>query len=188
MEEKLLFLNRSDVRSCLSPAQVIGTVEDLWKHWRDGAVIEGQRSFLQAGLNPQNEFLHMPVCLPGLGVLGFKWINCYMEPAPGYPFTHGSLIVLNDIATGSPLALINATDITAMRTAGGHGVAAARLLAKKPVRQLSVIGGGLQAERTASPAFSARFPSLRGSGSGAERGRPLSAWSAGLAGRCGWSA
>lgn len=159
MEEKLLFLNRSDVRSCLSPAQVIGTVEDLWKHWRDGAVIEGQRSFLQAGLNPQNEFLHMPVCLPGLGVLGFKWINCYMEPAPGYPFTHGSLIVLNDIATGSPLALVNATDITAMRTAGGHGVAAARLLAKKTVRQLSVIGSGLQAENGIA-GFLCAFPEL----------------------------
>lgn len=160
MEEKLLFLNGGDVKRCLTPDQVIRTVEDLWKHWRDGAVLEGDRSFLQAGLNPKNEFLHMPVCLPGLGVLGFKWINCYMEPAPGYPFTHGNLIVLNDIATGSPLALVNATDITAMRTAGGHGVVAAKYLAGKPVRRLSVIGSGRQAENGIA-GFLCAFPELQ---------------------------
>lgn len=145
MKEKFLYINEADVISCLAPGEVIDAVEYLWKHWRDGAVLEGEHTFLPAGPDSGNEFLHMPVCLPETGILGFKWVSCYMNPAPGYPFSHGNLIVLNDMATGSLMAVVSASRITAMRTAGGHGVAAARYLAGKNVKRLAVIGSGIQA-------------------------------------------
>lgn len=160
MKEKFLYLNSEDVRKCLVPGMADKIVEYLWKHWKDGSVMEGEHAFLPAGHIQGNEFLYMPVCLPKLGVLGFKWINCYMNPAPGYPFSHGNLIALNDIETGSLLSIISASDITAMRTAGGHGVTASRYLAKKPVQRLAIIGSGSQAMRGIE-GFLAAFSELK---------------------------
>lgn len=145
MERKFLYLNREMVKRYLIPEEVILVIKDLWKNWKQGAVIEGEHTFLPAGTETKNEFLHMPACFPKQGILGFKWINCYADPAAGYPFSHDNIVVLNDAITGSLKAIVNATDITAMRTAGGHGVVAARNLLTKPLRILSVIGSGSQA-------------------------------------------
>lgn len=159
MADPFLFIDGETVRRYLTPEDVIATVKGLWANWRNGAVLEGEHAFLPAGGSGENVFLHIPASLPGLGVLGFKWINCYMKPAPGYPFSHGNIIVLNDIETGSIRALVSATDITAMRTAGGHGVVAARCLAGREVRTLAVIGSGSQAERGIA-GFLCEFPEL----------------------------
>ena len=145
MKEAFLFLDREVVRKYLTPGEVIRIVKEIWKQRKTGTIVEGNHAFLQAGKENDNVFLHIPACLTGQGVLGFKWINCYMKPAPGYPFSHGNIIVLNDIVTGSLKAVVSAIDITTMRTAGGHGVAAASCLAKKNVRTLAVIGGGAEA-------------------------------------------
>ena len=145
MEEKFLYLDREAVKRYLSPEDVINAVKGLWSHWKDGSVREGNHTFLPAGKETGNEFLHIGACLNMEGILGFKWINIYRNPAPGYPFSHGNIVVLNDIRTGALRAIVSADDITAMRTAGGHGVASARYLAKDKVRTLSVIGSGSQA-------------------------------------------
>lgn len=145
MEEKFLYLDREAVKRYLSPEDVINAVKGLWSHWKDGSVREGNHTFLPAGKETGNEFLHIGACLNMEGILGFKWINIYRNPAPGYPFSHGNIVVLNDIRTGALQAIVSADDITAMRTAGGHGVASARYLAKDKVRTLSVIGSGSQA-------------------------------------------
>lgn len=81
-----------------------------------------------------------------MGVLGFKWINCYMNPALGYPFGHDSIIVLNDIMTGSLKAIVSAQDITAMRTAGGYGVVSEKYLACAwhPYEKALAAGDGIE--------------------------------------------
>lgn len=145
MAGQFLYLDREMVKRYLTPEDVIQIIRDLWKNWKQGVVIEGEHTFLTTGEDNGNEFLHMPACFPKHQILGFKWINCYPNPAPGYPFSHDNIVVLNDTVTGSLQAIVNVTDITAMRTAGGHGVVAAGCLAAKPVRILSVIGSGSQA-------------------------------------------
>lgn len=145
MEGKFLYLDREAVKKYLRPEDVINAVKGLWSHWKDGSVREGDHAFLPAGDETGNEFLHIGACLNMEGILGFKWINIYRNPAPGYPFSHGNIVVVNDIRTGALRAIVSADDITAMRTAGGHGVVSARYLAKDKVRTLSVIGSGSQA-------------------------------------------
>lgn len=145
MDEKFLYLNKEVVKQCLTPTVVIRTVKKLWSQWNDGKLFEGEHTFLPAGSHAGNEFLHIPAYLDAQNILGFKWINCYMNPAEGYPFSHGNMILLNDIRTASLKAIVSADDITAMRTAGGHGVAAARILGKKKIRNLAVIGNGSEA-------------------------------------------
>lgn len=144
MEEKFFYLDREAVQKYLKPEDVIKAVKGLWSHWKDGSVQEGEHIFFPAGKDTGNEFLHIGASLSAEGILGFKWINIYRNPAPGYPFSHGNIVVINDIRTGALKAVVSADDITAMRTAGGHGVVSARYLTRK-VRTLSVIGSGSQA-------------------------------------------
>ncbi|WP_251390455.1 ornithine cyclodeaminase family protein [Mediterraneibacter agrestimuris] len=145
MEETFLYLDRETVKQYLKPEDVIAVIKELWTHWKDGSVREGEHSFLPISADSENSFLHIPACLPVKGILGFKWIGIYRNPAPGFPFSHGNIVIVNDIETGSLKAIVSADDITPMRTAGGHGVVAARVLAKKQVRTLAVIGSGTQA-------------------------------------------
>lgn len=145
MDREFLYLDRATVKKYLKPEDVITVVKEIWKNWQDNAFVEGEHTFLPAGYESGNEFLHMPACLPRQNVLGFKWINCYSNPKPGYPFSHDNIVVLNDMETGSLKAIVNVTDITAMRTAGGHGVVAAKNLLAKPLKTLAVLGNGSQA-------------------------------------------
>lgn len=93
----------------------------------------------------KNNFHIMPAVMHERNIAGMKWIGTFGAPLPGYPFSHGNLIILSSTETGLPLAVVGATGITAMRTAGGHGVVQAKLLANPDQKRLSVFGCGVQA-------------------------------------------
>lgn len=159
MSREFLYLNRETVKRYLAPEDVLSVIKRIWRNWKKNIFIEGEHTFLPAGLHTGNEFLHMPACLQEDNILGFKWINCYGNPAFGYPFSHDNIVVLNDMASGSLKAIVNVTDITAMRTAGGHGAAAARNLQKGPLKTLSVLGSGSQAV-SGITGFLCEFPEM----------------------------
>ena len=69
--------------------------------------------------------------------------------ARGLPYITG-LLVLNDPLTGIPLAVMDATWITAMRT-GGATALAARYLARPDSSTVAVLGCGVQAAATSTP-------------------------------------
>ena len=145
MEKKeILYLSAAHVQAVLSRKDVIDTVEKVFCQAGEESIVLGQNSFLSTGDGKQNRFIAMPVSIPREKVLGLKWINIYNQPAKGYPFSHGNLVLVNDTETGSPLAVVSATDITTMRTAGGHGVIGARCLTKRNPGVLAVIGCGSQ--------------------------------------------
>lgn len=156
---EILYLSERDVRDVLSRRDIIDTVEEIFKQAGNGTILLGNNSFLPTGDGKRNRFIAMPVSIPEGQVLGLKWINIYDEPAEGYPFSHGNLVLVNDTRTGAPLAIVSATNITTMRTAGGHGVIAAKYLARKDPGVLSVIGCGGQG-RSGIGGFLEQFPSL----------------------------
>lgn len=158
--DKILYLSEKDVSAVLSRRDVIDTVEEIFRQAGEDKLLLGTNSFLSAGDGKNNRFIAMPVSIPEQNILGLKWINIYNQPAPGYPFSHGNLVLVNDTATGSPLAIVSASNITAMRTAGGHGVVAAKYLSKKNPRSLAIIGCGGQG-RNGAGGFLEQFPSLR---------------------------
>ncbi|MDD5191245.1 MAG: ornithine cyclodeaminase family protein [Dehalococcoidales bacterium] len=85
----------------------------------------------------------MPAALPGAA--GMKWVNVHpANRAKGLPSVM-ALIIYSDAATGYPLAIMDATDITAFRT-GATAAIAAKYLARKNSKTLGIIGGGKQAE------------------------------------------
>ena len=91
------------------------------------------------------DFRTMPAYLPKLGLAGVKIVNVNPHNrARGLP-TVMALTVLIDVETGAPEAIINATELTAMRT-GAAGAVAAKYLAPRQAITLGVIGAGRQTE------------------------------------------
>ena len=158
--EQLRFLNEADVQALFTPADAIALTEDTFYHIGTGEITVGQMALMFVDSRRENNFHAMPAILRHRGVAGVKWIDTYGAPLPGYPFSHGNLVLLSDTRTGSPIAVVGATTITNMRTAGGHGVVQARHLANPEPRVLSVFGCGAQA-RAGIAGFLEGFPSIR---------------------------
>ncbi len=87
----------------------------------------------------------MPAYVAGdSAALGVKVINVFNgNPAKGKD-SHQGAVLLFDAETGEPLAVMNASAITAIRTAAVSGVAT-RLLAREEAGDLAIIGSGVQA-------------------------------------------
>lgn len=82
------------------------------------------------GIHPYEDvFFHaMPAYVPGNLACGCKWIECFPRNPKefGLPQTTG-LQVMNDIVTGVPIAVMDCTWLTAMRTPAVTALAAAAL-------------------------------------------------------------
>ncbi|TSB21330.1 ornithine cyclodeaminase family protein [Streptomyces benahoarensis] len=82
------------------------------------------------GVHPYTEvFYHaMPAYVPGMNAVGCKWIECYPNNPQkfGIPQTTG-LMVINDVESGVPVAIMDSTWVTAMRTPAVTVLAAAKL-------------------------------------------------------------
>ena len=93
---------------------------------------------------PEGDFRTMPAYLPSLSLAGVKIVNVHPgNPEKGLP-TVMALTVILDIATGQPVAIINATRLTDMRT-GAAGAVAAKYLSPKKEIVLGIVGTGRQA-------------------------------------------
>jgi alanine dehydrogenase len=94
---------------------------------------------------PVGDFRTMPAYLPSLSIAGVKIVNVHPDnPKKGLP-TVMALTIILDIPTGMPIAIINATRLTDMRT-GAAGAVAAKYLSPKKEIVLGVVGTGRQAE------------------------------------------
>ncbi|MEN6611302.1 MAG: ornithine cyclodeaminase family protein [Methanoregulaceae archaeon] len=107
---------------------------------------------------PNGDFRTMPAYLPSEQIAGVKIVNVHPEnPKAGVPTVMATTLIL-DIATGVPVAILNATGLTDLRT-GSAGAIAAKYLSPKREIVLGVIGSGRQAE--AQIAATARELSIR---------------------------
>jgi alanine dehydrogenase len=94
---------------------------------------------------PSGDFRTMPAYLPSLKIAGVKIVNVHPEnPGRGLP-TVMALTIILDLGTGRPVAILNATHLTDMRT-GAAGAVAAKFLCPKKTITMGVVGTGQQAE------------------------------------------
>ncbi|MGI8605855.1 MAG: ornithine cyclodeaminase family protein [Gaiellaceae bacterium] len=117
----LLYLAREQVAGLLPdlPAQ-LDLVEETYAALAAGRVELPPKP----GVHPrENSFIHaMPAYLADQDVAALKWVSGYPgNKARGLPYIAG-LLVLNDAETGLPLAVMDAAEITAARTAAASGV------------------------------------------------------------------
>ena len=93
----------------------------------------------------EGRIMAMPAYVGGdLDVAGLKWIpSVPNNPGRGLPRGIG-LIVLTDRTTGLPLAVMDGTVVSAMRTGAVTGIAV-RTLANPDTRVATILGAGVQA-------------------------------------------
>lgn len=89
-------------------------------------------------------FIHaMPAYIPSMKSAGIKWVSGYPENQKrGLPYISG-LMILNDDETGIPVAIMDCTWITAMRT-GAATALAAQYLARKNSSSVGIVACGVQ--------------------------------------------
>jgi len=154
----LRFLNQADVSALsLGFDNVLAATEKaLGEHARKAFEMPPK-----PGVHPlPGTFLHaMPAYLPNFRAAGLKWVSGFPENvAKGLPMIMG-LLVLNDPETGFPLCIMDATWITAIRTAAVSTLAAKCFLqTNSPL--LGIIGAGTQGTYHAEM-LKHVFPSIR---------------------------
>ncbi len=115
----------------------------------------------QVSLYPQREALltAVPALVPNVRACGIKWSGSFPNNHRFQLPQVSALTVLADPHTGFPIAVIEATWLTAQRTPA-VSAAAARLLARADSAVLGIIGGGVQG-RGHIPALLDVLPGLR---------------------------
>jgi ornithine cyclodeaminase/thiomorpholine-carboxylate dehydrogenase len=136
---KVLLLDEAEVRRLLDPDALLDALEAGFR------VLSGGRADVPARVaaNTDDGFLAvMPGYGRGLG-LATKLVSVFAgNHDRGLP-SHQALICVFDPATGSPLAVMDGTYVTAIRTAGTAAVST-RLLARADARVLAILGAGVQ--------------------------------------------
>jgi alanine dehydrogenase len=143
----VLILSRRDIEGVVDIGDALEVVEKAFLEHGLGHAVMPPKVYLDL---PQHggDFRAMPAYLPAFGVAGIKWVNSHPgNPAKGLPSVM-ALTVLSDPATALPLALLDATYLTWVRTGAGGGVAARRLARPESTR-LGLVGCGVQARAQA---------------------------------------
>jgi len=139
---KLLYLSRAEIETLnISMKEVIEAVEEAFREKAKGK----SEAPPKPGVHPQtNAFIHaMPAYMPKIGVAGVKWVSGFPEnPKRGLPYISG-LLILNDLATGFPICVMDCTWVTAKRTGAATAVAA-KYLAREDSKTLGILGCGVQ--------------------------------------------
>ncbi len=124
---EILYLTRDE---CASVGPGVDEILDIV---RETLVAHGKGEYempAKIGVHPFTEvFYHaMPAYVPGRLATGCKWIECYPQNPVKYgmPQTTG-LLIMNDTMSGAPVAVMDCTWITAMRTPAVTVIAAAAL-------------------------------------------------------------
>ena len=153
--KKLLYLSQSDVAAVgLTMAEIIAALERMFREKGDGRVEMPPK----IGIHPAPDaFIHaMPASIPAQKAAGIKWVSGYPDNSKrGLPYISG-LLILNDFETGIPLALMDATWITAKRT-GAATALSAKYLARPDSATVGILGCGVQG-RSNLEALKVLFP------------------------------
>lgn len=138
----MIVLNEKDVRDLLTMPACIKLMEKVLTDYAIGEAVQHLRSVVPIKNN--NLMGIMPGYLKSNGTIGTKIITVYPENHTKGMVSHQGVVLLFDTENGRPKAIMDATAITAIRTAAASGVAT-DLLARPDAKVLSLIGSGEQA-------------------------------------------
>jgi ornithine cyclodeaminase/alanine dehydrogenase len=138
----LLYLSRADVeRLGVTPQEVRDVVHSAFVEKGNGRTESPPKRGIIP--TPTSHIRAMKAFIPSLNAAGVKWISAFPDNVGlGLPTITG-LMVLNDLATGLPQAIMDCTWITAARTAACTAVAA-RYLARTDSCTVGIVACGVQ--------------------------------------------
>lgn len=149
----MLILNRSAVTAALTMPEAIDAASAALAAYSSGEAVVPLRTHVACR---DGVALYMPGLVAEEAALGAKVVSVFPgNPARNLP-TITAAMVLQDPVTGVPVALLEASHLTALRT-GAAGGLAARLLARSDAHKVLIFGAGVQA-RTQLAALGAVRP------------------------------
>ncbi len=153
--QQILYLSQADVtRVNLDMATVISLLETAF-HEKGAGNVEMPP---KPGIHTMPDaFIHaMPAYIPALRSAGIKWVSGYPDNQKrSLPYISG-LLILNDVETGIPYAVMDCAWITAFRT-GAATALAAKYLARPESKTAGILACGVQG-RTNLEALKVIFP------------------------------
>ena len=155
---KLLYLSRADVEAAgVTMPEIIRALEAAFREHGEGKTEMPPKP----GIHTRPDaFIHaMPAYIPALHAAGVKWVSGYPDNyRHNLPYISG-LLIINDDETGMPVAVMDCTWITGVRT-GAATALSARYLARPDSETVGVLGCGVQG-RTNVAALDVLFPLKR---------------------------
>jgi ornithine cyclodeaminase/alanine dehydrogenase-like protein (mu-crystallin family) len=152
---KILYISQTEVTGVnLEMATIIQQLEVAFAEKGTGRVEMPPKPGIHT---MPDAFIHaMPAYIPALRSAGIKWVSGYPENYKhGLPYITG-LLILNDVETGMPYAIMDCAWITAYRT-GAATALAAKYLARPESKTAGILACGVQG-RTNLLALKELFP------------------------------
>jgi ornithine cyclodeaminase/alanine dehydrogenase-like protein (mu-crystallin family) len=151
-------IGRDDVRRLLPMGRCIDLMADALAGLARGEAHNPLRSVMRLP-NLRGALGMMPAASTTPPIVGIKVITVFPgNRGTGYE-SHQGFVILFEGEHGAPIALVDAAEITAIRTAAVSGVAT-RLLAREDADDLAILGSGTQA-RTHLEAMLVARPAIR---------------------------
>lgn len=140
-----LLLSARDVERCVSVDDAIDLVEGVFiAHGRGTVSMPPKIGVDMARFGNPNWFNAMPAFVPSANVCGIKWSGGALgNPGKGLPLIV-AMLILNDPETAVPLAVMDATSVTRLRTGAVAAVAVKRLAHSTTAISAAILGAGTQ--------------------------------------------
>lgn len=139
---KLRVLSKQDVQRAVPMREAIEIVKGAFAQLSEGKAVVPLRTQLPVERH-EGVTLFMPAYLSESGDLGVKIVSVFPRNLEmGLP-TIFALVVIVEASTGRPVAVMDGTYLTALRTGAASG-AATDLLARKEARVAAIFGAGAQ--------------------------------------------
>ena len=142
MSPTTLLLTERDIARLIDVRTAVRVVRETFRALARGQAVMPSKLYLP--LPRRSDFRAMPAYVRRPPACGVKWVNVHPHnPRQGLPSVM-AVIILNDPATGVPLAVMDGLLVTKLRTAAAAAVAA-QALARRTSRVVGLVGCGAQA-------------------------------------------
>jgi 2,3-diaminopropionate biosynthesis protein SbnB len=127
-----------------SPVDVIHVVADAYLAHEQGTFVNPRSYFMRFPEKPNARVIALPAYLGNeTGKFGIKWISSFPDNVKSGMSRASAVLLINDYATGHPLACLEAAKISAARTAASAAIATAMLVDKNHALTVSFVGAGV---------------------------------------------
>lgn len=123
---------------------IYGIIEDSFKKYLAGDIVMPDKISQIFDEQSQNRINCMPATLINEKICGMKWVSVFPSNAPKGIQNVTGVMLISELETGFPVAVIDGTLSTKMRTSA-VGCVAAKYLAPSKVETIGIIGAGEEA-------------------------------------------
>ena len=140
---KVLIVNKQEIIDAISMQECIDSMQETLILLEEGYATNPLRNSMM--VSDKNGLLSMmPGYINKKNIMGIKSVSVYPENANNGLESHQGSVTLFNAKNGVPLAIMDAGQITAIRTAAVSAVAT-KILANKNSKILTILGSGVQA-------------------------------------------